>query len=206
MNIDKTKNYHVGDYTFVNFINLDDVTIENIRVWRNYPDIRKVMYSTKEINPDQHRIFINSLTESTSKFYWLVYKDNNPIGVMNVVDVDFEQASGQLGYYLLPKYLNNGIGLEFISTIIYFIFSQLGFTKLFGRTELSNKDALRFNYHLGFKLRSQIVEIDGVKYAEQDCYAEEFLARFERLTNFKELAKSMKEFIKIYNNQILSKL
>lgn len=206
MNIDKSKTYNVGEYTFVNFINLDAKTIENIRLWRNHHDIRKVMYNTEEITQEQHRLFINSLSASTSRFYWLVSKYNDPIGVMNIVDVDSEQTFGQLGYYLLPQYLNSGIGLEFISTIMCFSFVQLGLSVLFGRTEIGNKDALRFNYHLGFKLRPKIVEINGMKYVEQDCRAEDFLARFEYITNLKELAKSMKEFNKIYNNQILGKL
>ncbi len=205
MNIDKTKTYHVGDYTFVNFINLDDVTIENIRVWRNHPDIRKVMYNTKEISKENHLKFISSLSETDTKFYWLVIKRGNPIGVMNVVDIDYERFSGQLGYYLLPQFLSSGIGLEFISTIIYFIFSELGLSSLFGRTELNNKDALRFNYHLGFKINLPLVEIDGVKYIEQDCNAEEYLSRYRDLTNPKELVKSMKEFNKIYNTLNLDK-
>lgn len=199
MNIDKTKTYHVGDYTFVNFVNLDDDTIENIRVWRNHTDIRKVMYNTKEISKEEHLRFISSLLKTDTKFYWLVLKGGNPIGVMNVVDVDFGKSNGELGYYLLPQYLSSGIGLEFISTLIYFIFSELRLSSLFGRTELNNKDALRFNYHLGFKINLPLVEIDGVNYVEQDCNAEEYLSRYRDLTNPKELVKSLKEFNKIYN-------
>lgn len=205
MKIDKKKTYQVEDYSFVNFINLDDDTVDKIRVWRNHPDIRKVMYDTEEIPQEQHRGFISNLSESDTKFYWLVLKDGNPVGVMSVVDVDYGESNGQLGYYLLPQYLGSGIGLEFISTVIYFIFSELGFYALFGRTELSNKDALRFNYHLGFRIRPDVAEIDGVKYVEQDCLAGEYLSRYKCLTSSKELAKSMKEFNKIYNTQLLSK-
>lgn len=198
MNIDKKKIYHVGEYTFVNFINLDDETIEKIRVWRNHPDICKVMYNTEEISKENHFNFIKSLSNNDSKFYWLVYKYETPIGVMNVVDVDYEKSNGQLGYYLLPQFLSSGIGLEFISTLIYFIFSELEFKSLFGRTEVGNKDALRFNYHLGFKMFPKVVEIDGIRFIEQNCTADNYLSKYVYITDPKELQKSIKEFNRIY--------
>lgn len=205
MNIDKTKTYHVGDYTFENFVNLDDETIEKIRVWRNHPDIRKVMYNTEVISEEHHLKFISSLSTTDSKFYWLVFRQGNPVGVMNVVDVDYEKSNGQLGYYLLPQYLSSGIGLEFISTVIYFIFSELGFSTLFGRTEMKNRDALAINFHMGFKMRPAIIQIDGTEFIEQDCNADEFLSRYPFLTIPNNFIKSFKSFNKIYNNQIRSK-
>lgn len=205
MYIDKVKTYKVGEYSFVNFLQLDDETIESIRLWRNHPDIRKVMYNTDEITPEQHSKFISSLSESTSKYYWLVYKTGQPVGVMNIIDVNNLEETGQLGYYLLPQYLNSGIGLEFISTIINFIFSELGLSSLFGRTELSNKDALRFNYCLGFNIRPEIVLINGVKYVEQDCDSKEFQSRYNRLTDVRSFVTTMKEFNKIYDTNLLTK-
>lgn len=203
MKIDKKKTYTEGPYSFVNFLNLDENAIEQIRLWRNHPDIRKRMYNREEISYDQHHRFIKSLFSTETKYYWLVFKEGNPVGVVNIVDVDANTYSAQFGYYLLPDFLSNGMGLEFISKTIYFIFSDLGLTTLFGRTEVENKNALGLNYHLGFKMRPDIVEIDGIKYVEQDCCSEDFLSRYASLTIHKELLKSLKEFNQIYKTQIL---
>lgn len=198
MKIDKNVVYSSGDFSFQNFTTLSDEIIEQIRVWRNHPDIRKVMYNVNEISQIQHRDFVNSLYETKDKSYWLVSLNSEPLGVMSIVDIDSHDDSGQLGYYIFPQFLNSGIGIEFLTHSLNLIFSKLNFKNLFGRTEVFNKNALQINYLLGFKSRNKIVEINNVKYLEQDCSAKDFFDNLKNLSDNKMLLQNIKDFNKYY--------
>lgn len=198
MDIDKTKTYHIGDFSFINFITLDSETIENIRIWRNHPDIRKVMYSSEEISQDQHTQFISSLSNATDKYYWIVYRNDIPLGVVNIVDVDAEEMVGQFGYYLFPDFTESGLGIEFISMALQFLFEEVGLMKIFGRTEIKNRNALVVNYHLGFRFRPDVAVINGRRYIEQDIVRSEFINKNLHIQDPKSLLKSIRDFNNIY--------
>lgn len=198
MEIDKSKSYELGKYKFVNFTMLDDDTIAKIREWRNHPDIRKVMYNTQEISIEGHQSFIKSLEGREDRIYWLVFRKDIPFGVMSLVDVDYEEESGELGYYLLPDHLESGLGLEFISILIEFIFTRLSVKSIFGRTELHNKNALFVNYCNGFNFNSLPVTINEVEYVEQNCTKEDFDNRRISFADSKRLMECRREFNNLY--------
>ena len=54
MQIDKSKTYRVSDYTFTNFINLDEDLIKQVWLWRNAPEIRAYMYNNDIIPLEKH--------------------------------------------------------------------------------------------------------------------------------------------------------
>lgn len=158
------------------------------------------MYNSEEITPEQHTQFIYSLSNATDKYYWIVYRNDTPLGVVSITDVDTDKMVGQLGYYLLPGYLESGIGIEFISIALQFLFSKVGLKKIFGRTEIDNKNALVINYHLGFRFRPEPVVINGKRYVEQDIANSDFIIKNQRLKDPKSLLRTIREFNNIYKN------
>lgn len=204
MEINRKEDYEIGNYRFQNFTIVDNILSEKIRLWRNDPSIRNVMYNTDEISDLQHKQFLKNLSYSDNKYYWLVYRNNEPFGVLNIIDVNHSNNSGQLGYYLFPDYLDSGLGMEFISMCLQFLFGKIGFEKIFGRTEINNKNALIVNYHLGFCFRPEPVAIGGRKYIEQDINSSDFSIRKNKINNPKSLQNSIREFNSIYK-KILTK-
>jgi len=191
MNINKTKTYHVGDYTFVNFINLDDDTIENIRLWRNHPDIRKVMYNTKEISREEHHTFIKTLRDSTTKSYWIAYKNDSPIGVVSVFDIDKLNDRAELGYYLFPSNLNSGIAVEFITYAHQLLFEKIGFQTIYGGTNQSNSDALLLNEYFGGEFSTR-KELNGEIFIHHEISRQRFEERKDGLSNWRNFVRYCK--------------
>ena len=96
MQIDKQIIYQVNDYTFTNFILLDEEMIKQVWQWRNDPQIRKYMYNKEIIPLEDHFRFVQSLKERSDVAYWLVRKGEEPIGVTNLTDIDIEMSSAEL--------------------------------------------------------------------------------------------------------------
>lgn len=147
--IDKKKIYQVGDYAFKNFIILDENEIKMVWTWRNDERIRKWMSNNDEIPFNNHLIFIDSLQNRDDKFYWLVYKNDNPIAVLDIIDVDYEVEVTEPGYYLNPNLLNSGEGLFFNFYFRNFLFNLLGFKYVKGNIKIGNDRAYTLSTFFG---------------------------------------------------------
>ena len=113
MIIDKKKDYIIGSYLYRNFVNLSLKEKEMVLSWRNHDKIRRWMNHSEIIPLENHLRYIDSLKERKDVYYWLVYKDNDPIGVVDILDADYEKDQSETGYYLNPELLDAGLGFEF---------------------------------------------------------------------------------------------
>lgn len=150
MQIDKEITYLVNDYSFINFITLDDETIRQVWQWRNDSQIREFMYNKEIIPFENHLNFVESLKERNDIAYWLVRKGEEAIGVTNLTDINIEESSAELGYYMIPSKLNSGLGLEFAYNNLLFVFdSPIQCDYLHGAIHRSNINALVLDSYLG---------------------------------------------------------
>lgn len=164
MQIDKKITYKVGDYSFINFINLDDETIKQVWQWRNDPQIREFMYNKEIIPLENHLRFVESLKDRNDVAYWLVRKGAEAIGVTNLTDINIEESSAELGYYMLPSKLNSGLGLEFAYNNLLFVFNtQIQCDSLHGAIHRSNINALVLDSYLGCD-----IQMDDLKQSDKD--------------------------------------
>lgn len=196
MEINKDQIYIVEDYKFVNFTKLDKEIIGKIRIWRNHPEIRKFMYNSDEISEEEHFNFVNNLKERDDRYYWLVIKDEKPLGVINLVKVNYDNQSAESGFYVLPEFMDSGIGLEFTLKINYFFFSILKCKKILGSVEVNNTNALILNTYLGCRLNSGIFKKNGKDFLELEISSENFLEVYNRKNHARNFLKHIKEFKK----------
>ncbi len=150
MQIDKNMTYRVNEYSFTNFITLDEGLIKQIWLWRNDPKIREFMYNKEIIPLENHLRFVQSLNSRDDVAYWLVRKGTEPIGVTNLTDINIRNSSAELGYYMIPSMLNSGMGLEFAYNNMLFVFdTQIQCYSLHGAIHRSNINALVLDSYLG---------------------------------------------------------
>ena len=162
MLIDKNRVYRVNDYTFANFIVLDERMITQIWEWRNDPKIREFMYNKEIIPLENHLRFVQSLIKRDDVAYWLVSKGNEPVGVTNLTDINIEKSSAELGYYMLPSKLNTGQGLDFAYNNLLFVFdTDINCNYLHGAIHRSNINALVLDSYLGCEINiEQLMDIN----------------------------------------------
>ncbi len=174
MLIDKSKIYTIEKYSYKNFSCLSEDEVKLVWVWRNHDDVRKWMV-TKDIIPfESHCSFVAGLKERDDKYYWLVFKNDVPIGVLSIIKVNHEKEEGEPGYYLSPDYANSGIGIDFQFFYKKFFFDELGFKNLFGHILHGNTNAYQLSRFFG-SIDDAIEEIDGRKYIKAHTPVEEFL-------------------------------
>ena len=123
INIDREIVYESHGYRFKNFTILSDDEKRMVLEWRNSADIRKWMLKTDIISYDDHCAFINSLSSRTDKYYWLVFTpEGSPIGVFDIVNVDYENNIAETGDYAKPQRF--GDGFYFLRECLFFYFSS----------------------------------------------------------------------------------
>lgn len=149
MQVDKKKEYIINEYTYKNFVNLKESILIQILDWRNHQDVRRYMYNSNQISLSDHKNFIKSLYQRDDVYYWLVYKKNTPIGVVNLTGVYQEESLAELGYYIISDYQNRGIGLDFAYSNFCFAFNVIGCETVVGGIHPDNRSAILLDTYLG---------------------------------------------------------
>ena len=89
------------------FKNFTETSVEErkqILTWRNSDRIRLKMFDQNIISLEQHLKWIDSLKQKKDRLYFLVYLENNPIGVVDFTSLNFIEKSGSFGYYTDEKF------------------------------------------------------------------------------------------------------
>lgn len=158
INIDKI--YEYGKYSYVNFTQLSREDLLMILEWRNHPDIRKCMNTTAPITAEAHLSFCASLKDRNDRYYWLIKKGNQNIGVLNALGVNFDNSTCEPGFYLSPDVMGKGESIFVLSNYKSFLLNELGFENLVGHNYYDNMPALIFTMFFGGTI-TDVLEIDG---------------------------------------------
>ncbi len=156
MQVDKNKIYKYDKYSYKNFVNLTDEELLLILQWRNHPDIRRCMNNTEPITEESHLNYCHNLKNKEDVIYWLILKENKPVGVLNIIDIDYENGICEPGFYLAPEVMGRGESIFVLSNYKDFLLNELGFHALVGHNYADNKPALVFTMFFG-------AEITGVE-------------------------------------------
>lgn len=83
-----------------------DADRENVRVWRNHPDVRAVSLTQHEIGPEEHARWWERVKADPTREVLIYERGGVPAGVVSLWDIDPEAGSLWWGYYLD----NEGLG------------------------------------------------------------------------------------------------
>ena len=159
--IDKHKVYNSRGYQFKNFIIMNDDEKRMVLKWRNDDRVRRRMYSANQATEEEHLNFIKTLEGRDDRWYWLVYRENLPVGVLVLALKDPESEMYEAGIYMDPELYGEGFGL--FKEISYFIYYVLGIKKMCSTVQADNKDALLINKFLGGNYsEKKVIPQDGI--------------------------------------------
>lgn len=154
--IDKHKLYQSHDYSFKNFIMMNDDEKRMVLQWRNDDSVRRWMYSAKQATEEEHFNYIKTLEGREDRWYWLVYREDLPVGVLVLALQDRDQEIYEHGIYMNPELSGEGFGL--FKEITNFMFYVIGINKLCGSVQTDNKDAYYLDLFLGVKFEGKEVK------------------------------------------------
>lgn len=132
------------------FIHLDEKEISLVWQWRNDKKISQFM-KTKYIDFQEHLNFIIALKKDRSKKYFLVFKEDEAIGVIDFINIT--QDSCEFGLYAKPNL--KGVGQILMQEIKKYAFEILKIKELKACVFKQNKRALDLYLKNGFFVASE---------------------------------------------------
>ncbi|MPA79353.1 UDP-4-amino-4,6-dideoxy-N-acetyl-beta-L-altrosamine N-acetyltransferase [Campylobacter coli] len=132
------------------FTDLDKKEILLVWQWRNDEKISQFM-KTKHIDFQEHLNFIIALKKDQTKKYFLVFKDDEVIGVIDFINIT--QDSCEFGLYAKPNL--KGVGQILMQEIKKYAFEILKIKELKACVFKQNKRALDLYLKSGFFVTSK---------------------------------------------------
>ena len=129
-------------YENINFIDLNEDEIGLVLSWRNNPTIKKWMHTKDDISLEAHLSFLKSLKENPTKDYFLVKKEDEYLGVINLND-------NFLGIYANPN--KKRLGDILLNEIIKFAFETKKIAILKAEVYKTNSSAIKLYSRFGFE-------------------------------------------------------
>lgn len=149
---------------------MNEQDIEQVFLWRNHIDVRRFMFSQKEITIDEHRNWFKKVSQEKHRHLLIFEVNGVPSGSVNFSQLDTDFVANW-GFYLAtnaPKGTGKKMGLASLD----YAFDNLGLHKVCGRALDFNDRSIKFHLSLGFKqegiLRNQ--HFDGQNFHNIVCF------------------------------------
>ncbi len=135
---------------FKNILDIDRDTQLKIRNWRNHDDVRKYLFNSNLITEEEHFNWLTSLKNNDKNLYFIAYKKNTSIGVVNATKIDNINKSCDVGIYLNPDYFFKGLGSYIYRLFIEYIFNNLNVENIKCEVLGENIASLKLHRKVGF--------------------------------------------------------
>lgn len=164
--IKAVKTFSIPPIQMKNFTILPQENLLEILNWRNSDEVRIWMYSKNVISVEEHLSFCESLIKHPSSAYFLVLKNEKPIGVVSLINYDEIEQCGEIGFYLNPQYFKSGLGLDVFYSGLELLFEEYKLKKVIGFVKIENANAIYLNDFFGM-IEEELVSISGTIYSKR---------------------------------------
>ncbi|MGN6648892.1 UDP-4-amino-4,6-dideoxy-N-acetyl-beta-L-altrosamine N-acetyltransferase [Trinickia sp.] len=129
---------------------ISEADLARVLEWRNSPEVRVVMYTSREISMTEHKAWFERMAHDNSRRTWIFEADGEPMGVVNLTHIDMTTGEAHWGFYVRPG-APKGSGFRLGRLALAEVFGQLALNRLSGEVLASNEASLRFHRKLGFE-------------------------------------------------------
>lgn len=125
--------------------------LEQVRKWRNLPEIAQHMLDQRTISAAQQQAWFEHLAGDQSRFYWVVWFKEEAIGVVSLLNINQQTKMAEPGMYIVPeRYRNNIVPFCVAFALNDYAFEELGLEQLLGKIFADNEASLRFHETSGY--------------------------------------------------------
>jgi UDP-4-amino-4,6-dideoxy-N-acetyl-beta-L-altrosamine N-acetyltransferase len=150
----------------VAFTPLAEPDLELVRQWRTRPDIARWMNTPGPPSAEAQRAWFERGRDDDTSEHWMVRVDGEPVGVINLAEIDRTHGRASVGYYLgRPERVP--IGALVMAYLLNHAFARedLQLRKLTGEVLGGNERVLQLHEMLGYRrvgvFRDHIRKDDG---------------------------------------------
>lgn len=137
-----------------------------VRVLRNQEDVRKFMYTSHEISPQEHEAWISSLAGDARRSVFVAMFDCELAGVVSLSAINATQKTADWAFYLDARLQGKGLGSQVEFWLLDHAFNEAGLEKLNCEVLETNPTVVKMHQKFGFRVegvrRKNIVK-DGVR-------------------------------------------
>jgi len=154
--------------------------IEQLREWRNHPDIRSQMRDQSLISAQQQQQWFASLAKKVNEQHFIAYYAEQPMGYANLKLL--QPGIYETGLYVgLERYRGSVVSFLLALCQIDYAFERLNAQALHAEVKPTNHAALRFNQQLGYQVAGEQAGYQVMHLSPEDYQcARARLARFIR--------------------------
>lgn len=125
--------------------------LDLILSWRNSDEVRQNMKNNKIISRDEHYQWFDKICLADNIEYFVFKKNEEPIGIINFVDIDLLSKECSWGFYLGAKESLIGAGSVMEFWALDYVFYNLKLEKLNSEIFEFNLGNLQLQKSFGFK-------------------------------------------------------
>ena len=134
------------------YVALDSEEHRLVLKMRNASSIKRWMYHTDDITPQEHSKFIESLKDNQSKRYFLVNQADTILGGINLTEINSQNKTAELGIFVNPFLSIKGIGQLLIQQAFDYAYNTLDLKTLKLEVFEDNERAIKAYLKSGFKI------------------------------------------------------
>jgi len=144
--------------------------LEHVLQWRNHPEVRRYMYTTHEIQLDEHRKWFSAMSDNPAIELLIYEQDDKPLGFVNITRTRCREVA-DWGFYLAPG-APKGTGRELGKRALNYAFAHMKLHKLCGQALGFNERSILFHKRLGFTEEGRLREqhCDGSQFHDVVCF------------------------------------
>jgi len=133
---------------------LNKESLEQLRQWRNQPDLRKYFREYREISKEMQQLwFDNEVLKDPNQVNFEIHdiETNKLLGHCGLYYINWIHRRTEFGIYIGDaKYRNGGYGSDALRTLIKYGFEDLNLNKIWCEV-YDNNEAIDIYRHIGFK-------------------------------------------------------
>jgi ribosomal-protein-alanine N-acetyltransferase len=129
----------------------------------NFPNVDMAVWQDLQEAYD----YLEKMQIGMKKRKWFIYgivltKTNQTIGFINFWNIDWNNATAEIGYVLFPEFRHQGYMTEAVNSMIHFGFSCLHLDKILGVTQKNNLASRQVLLRSGFQYFTSIEDIHSM--------------------------------------------
>ena len=137
----------------IRFVRLDESLVQDyLAMVNDMENVGKLIGSTRTFTEEEETEWIRRKLENKFRIFSMIDKDTgNFIGNIEIMDVEGDAASGELGICITAKQQDRGFGSEAIPAMVKYAAKEYGLKRLMLRVFPDNARAIRVYEKCGFK-------------------------------------------------------
>lgn len=152
--------------------------LELIRQYRNTESIKKRMIYKDQISREQQLKWFEEI-QKINHFYFLIYKDDTAIGLINGKNINFEDGSSEGGIFVWNEDRNYETSITASIILNDWNFLVNNFKINYAQVLKSNKKAIAYNEFMGYKIDDKEHENPDVIWMSQ--YKQDYLTYRDKI-------------------------